>query len=232
MFVTLILVFSGQMSAAQQASAAAAKYKLSRITLPSGKKVVLRWNPCQKITYRVNLASMPASSRKQALSETKASLSRLGKSTGITFVYKGGTSIVPRTSNLSKLPAQIVVAFTRASKTDYPLGGATLGYGGYQYAWWSTAGGGYQAAITRGFVVLDTPDLVKLQPGLGKGQTQGNVIQHEMGHVVGLMHISDRSQLMYPTLFPSAPNGYASGDKAGLVRVGRKAGCIAVPTGL
>jgi hypothetical protein len=52
---------------------------------------------------------------------------------------------------------------------------------------------------------------------------------HEIGHVLGLGHTADRGQIMYPTLLRSGPRTYASGDRAGLVRLGRAAGCLEVP---
>lgn len=44
---------------------------------------------------------------------------------------------------------------------------------------------------------------------------------------MGLNHVSDPSLLMYPSMSPRAPAGFAAGDLAGLAKVGRKAGCIA-----
>lgn len=217
-------------SGAAQASSAASHYKLSKATLPNGAKKTLRWNPCTTITYKVNVAAVPSAWRAKALAETKTAFKKLHTATGITFKYSGTTTKVPKTTNLSKLPADITVAFTTPSKTDYDLSGNTLGQGGYQYAWWSKSSGGYGAAIVDGFVVLDTADMAGLKKGFGKGQTQGNVILHELGHVMGLRHVKDSTQQMYPTLKTSAPNGYAVGDRAGLKKVGRKAGCIAVPS--
>jgi hypothetical protein len=42
---------------------------------------------------------------------------------------------------------------------------------------------------------------------------------------VGLGHTSDKRQIMYPTLTKYA--SYGAGDRTGLRKVGRSAGCIA-----
>jgi hypothetical protein len=108
-----------------------------------------------------------------------------------------------------------------------------LGYGGYRFREWTvtTPGGPVSgAAIGRGWVVVDGSGLMRLRPGFAPGASRGNVFLHELAHTVGLTHVSARDQLMYGTLLPSAPNGFARGDLAGLAAAGRAKGCIAVPS--
>lgn len=52
---------------------------------------------------------------------------------------------------------------------------------------------------------------------------------HEIGHVVGLGHVDDPAQVMYPTLEESDGAGYAAGDQAGLRALGAAAGCLTNP---
>ena len=85
----------------------------------------------------------------------------------------------------------------------------------------------YRAGSNKEHRVLDTPDLVaQLKPGFGAGLRRGNLLLHELGHVVGLGHVSNAHLLMNPTMTSYTPNGYAAGDATGLAMVGRNAGCI------
>ena len=217
-------------AAPQAASGATATYKLSYGKLPNGSKPVLRWNPCQTaITYKVNLASVPSKYRTTFLNETKASVARLATATRMKFSYKGTTSEIPQPGSASKQSAEIIIAWTSPSRTRYYLYGSTAGQGGFTWAWSGVTSAGkttYRYAVRRGFVVLDTPQALKMKSGFGTGVRRTNLLMHELGHAVGLQHVSDTHQLMYPTLRSGTPSGYAAGDKAGLSRVGRNAGCL------
>jgi hypothetical protein len=85
----------------------------------------------------------------------------------------------------------------------------------------------YTAGITKGFVVIDTPDALRLlKPGFGPGLRRGNLLLHELAHAVGLGHVNNAKLAMNPSMSARSPNGYTPGDNAGLAKVGRKAGCI------
>jgi hypothetical protein len=213
------------------ADGAVATYKLSYASLPNGSKPVIRWNGCQAaITYKVNLASVPASLRTTILSETKGSVAKISKATGIAFSYKGSTTEVPKVGSMAKQTAEIIIAFTTTDKTSYALSGPTLGEGGYSYAWASRTVSGktsYYVAIRRGFVVIDTPQMLKQTAGgFGPGARRTNLLLHELGHAMGLQHVTDTRQQMYPSLRSTSPSGLAAGDLAGLAKVGRAAGCL------
>jgi hypothetical protein len=126
--------------------------------------------------------------------------------------------------------AELVIAYTTPAKTSYNLWGSTVGEGGLYYAWSSWTVGGrttYSVAARRGFVVIDTPQMLsQLSGGFGAGTRRSNLLMHELGHAVGLQHVTDTTQAMYPSLLSSAPNLGNWGDRAGLSRVGRPAGCI------
>lgn len=215
-------------------SAGSAGYAVQRVTLPDGRRVVVRFNPCQAaVTYKVNVAAVPSGSRASVLAEIRSGITRLSATTGIGYRYRGTTTEVPRTSSIDRQSAELVVAVSTSRSTDVGIGGSTVGMGGYHYwVWQSTSASGRLvagAAIGRSWVVLDRDGLARLRPGFGAGATRGNVILHELGHSVGLEHVTDRRQLMFPSLSSAAPNGYAAGDRAGLVALGRSAGCLAVP---
>lgn len=228
--------------AALTRTAGSSSFALEYAPVNSGRaKVLLRWNPCQTITYKVNVSAVPAARRAAVVQQLQAGVAKLSSalstSSGrVTFAYRGTTTEVPRTSTIDRQSAELIIAVTTPRSTDVKIGNGVLGYGGYTYwTWSSTSASGaktYGAAISRGWVVLDVTGFLRLRSGFGAGLTQGNVVLHELAHSMGLDHVRDARQIMYPTLTPSAPSGYGAGDRAGLAKLGRAAGCISVPAGM
>ncbi|MFN8126727.1 MAG: matrixin family metalloprotease [Candidatus Nanopelagicales bacterium] len=194
----------------------------------------LRWNPCQTaITYKVNTTyahhkgSTASEAATRALSEVRKAMGKVAAATGLPFQYAGTTSIIPTGTNWytkQNAGSEIVIAYAdqdaTRSRSSF-LGGTAWGQGGQVYAY-----EGSRLVVGRGFVVIDGDKTKRMDLGFGPGTHRGNIVLHELGHVVGLDHVSSRSQLMYPTLSDSSPDGYAWGDLAGLKRLGASAGCI------
>jgi len=110
-------------------------------------------------------------------------------------------------------------------------GGVVVGSGGYEsWQWGSTPG---TAAIVRGYVVINSAYNSKLRAGFGDGTVKatyrGELLLHELGHVMGLNHAQSSTQIMYPLLLARTRAAYGSGDLAGLARLGRATGCIPIP---
>ncbi len=207
-------------------------YSLARLVMTDGRSTFLRWNPCQQITYGINVSAVPAARRDAVRDQIRAAVRRLADATGLRYRYVPETPAVPRTENISAQKAELVIAVTSPEKTDFKIGSGMLGYGGYRYWEWSAGvgeRGTSSAAIARAWVVVDGDSLMRLRPGFGPGRTQGNVFLHELAHTVGVDHVNDPRQLANPDLLPSAPDGYAPGDRTALRRLGRTAGCIEVP---
>jgi hypothetical protein len=203
-------------------------YLLSQIKVLNGTGTeVMRWDPCgPAIRFRVNVRAVPGlRAKRRAIREVRASVRDLAGASGLRFAYAGTTREVPRSTTVRRQRTPLVVAFVRPGQTDYPLAGRTAGYGGVWGRYMLT--GLQHFRVTRGWVVIDQPQTRHMRKSLtARGVTRPNLIRHELGHAVGLEHVSDAKQLMYPTLHARGPHSYASGDRAGLRKLGPAAGCI------
>ncbi len=189
---------------------------------PNGS--VTRWNPCSgDIHVRVNAALGGPG----ADADTQAALLALGRATGLHLVYDGPTTYVPTTANSGSQPAAIVVAWappgTAAGSSDY-FGAGAIGEGGWRSSGTSIDGGRtWNWKVVQGFVVIDPAQPVT--PGFATGMNRGALLLHELGHVVGLGHTIDATQVMYGVLRPSSYASFGAGDLTGLKAVGATGGC-------
>ena len=217
-----------------------ATYSVNSVRLPNST-ISLRWNPCQaRVTYKINAsyAGTTAAARASAIADTREAFRRLENATGIHFVYTGTTVSVPSGSAWSEnmKSAEIVVAWVRPSGLTLlsrdANGNKVAATGGYAYKTWAYPGQPWKGVIGRGFVVVNQAQQSAFKTGFGTGVTRGNLLLHELGHVVGLNHTAATSQLMYPVIVSRTNSGYRGGDLTGLSLVGAHAGCVAVPAGM
>lgn len=175
-----------------------------------------RWDPCTVIRVRVNHDGAPS----DADNLVKTALEKLHDASGLTFSVVGSTSYVPFAGTGTREPdADLVIAWSDAAHVD-GLASSTVGLGGFSAT--MTVKG---PRATLGQVVLDTshPGMAN---GFVNGAATGTVLLHELGHAVGLSHVSDRTQVMYPSITSASRPAYQDGDRAGLAKVGAAAGCL------
>jgi hypothetical protein len=179
----------------------------------------LRWNPCAPVHWKADLRNAPAGT----LTPLKAAVANLSAKSGITFVYDGAASYIPQKGSTAQ-PSSLVVSFARPpgrpSASNYLTGGTNVGYGGFE-ATGVNENGKPVYQISKGFVVIDADRYPFLSTKIRNG-----VLEHELGHAVGLNHARFTSEIMYPTISNASPDNYSSGDLAGLRMLGRTAGCI------
>ena len=199
-----------------------------------------RYNPCEPIRYVVNLDGSPpdfTAALDQALAEVTAATGLAFQNEGTT-TEKAGLRLPGEESFFNFAPD------TKGFREQYM---STLGRPSYQpdrygkdrwapvlISWASfddfgqpfnflgigasdPRDAGTNPVYVSGTVVLnsDSPDR-DLKP----------TIMHELGHLVGLAHVSTRSELMSPTEEATA---WGPGDLEGLRRVGRTGGCLQTP---
>ena len=137
--------------------------------------------------------------------------------TGFGFVLDGHTTQGP----VDRVPllwaeqsSPVVVSWsTEAEEPD--LAGEVWGLASSDQAPSLHGGEAYRS----GQVVLDSTDLLpELDRRGGRARVRA-VVMHEVGHLLGLDHVEDRTQLMYEYSLPGV-DAYGAGDLAGLAALG------------
>jgi hypothetical protein len=161
-----------------------------------------RWNPCSTITWYFNQSSAPAG----ALPLLTEAFDYMGALTGLAFKY-GGTTYSPPNPTTA---GGIIVGWTALSGST---GQATS----------SSTATPKGPRITSAGIRFDA---AQKYATTWAHWGWGPVLLHEIAHALGLAHVGDKGQLMYPVHSAESPSGFAGGDLAGLYRVGAAPGCL------
>jgi hypothetical protein len=211
----------------------------NQLTVPPAPPVDGRWgaiahgadgpvvfDACRPIHYKIRVGPGPAGG--DAL--VGEALSRISAVTGLRFAFDGVTEAVPTsasfpspnaTVSLSEAFTPVVIGWAWRSETDLwaSEGADTLGVGGPRTIVFDNE----EKLSVSGFVLLSPSDT--LQAGFGPGLTVGNVLLHELGHLVGLDHVDAAGELMQARLDRNTPDGWGPGDLRGLWELGAQRGC-------
>lgn len=180
------------------------------------------YDPCRPVHYVLNPAGAPPGTEPLV----HAAVARIAEVTGLRFVHDGASDEVPAVDRPIHQPerygdrwAPVLIGWQ--SDLEQPaLAGDVVGQAGSAAV---SLGGGPRVYVT-GTVVLDAPQLAPaLERRDGRAVVEG-VVLHELGHLVGLAHVEDAGQLMYPAVQPGL-TALAPGDLTGLARLGAGA-CV------
>ncbi|SDP09692.1 Matrixin [Klenkia soli] len=165
------------------------------------------WDPCSPIGYVVNWDHAPDG----AVQLVAEAVDTVEAATGLTFTALGSTRLTPATTRATDaLPAGAEVLVAWAPAADDPLfrTGDVVG-------WARPVPVG--PVYGRGQVALDADWYADATPEQARA-----VLLHELGHLVGLDHVEDTSQLMSDRNVGTEE--YQQGDLEGLARLGPLAG--------
>ncbi|MGY1709090.1 matrixin family metalloprotease [Geodermatophilus sp. SYSU D00758] len=175
------------------------------------------YDPCRPVHYVVRPDNAPAGGE----AVVHEGFARLSEVTGLQFVFDGGTDESPSGDRVPFQPdrygdrwAPVLVSWrTEAEVPEFLTD--VVGLAGSAAV---SRPGGPEVFVT-GAVDLDAAafgHLLADEAGTARARA---IVLHELGHLVGLDHVTDPAQLMYP--MTSTALDYAPGDLAGLAELGR-----------
>jgi hypothetical protein len=175
----------------------------------------VRWDPCQPIHYVIS-GTEPFTGANQMLTQA---LTEAGTRSGLSFGYLGTSTEHPSPHRASYQPdrygrtwAPVLVAWTDQGAVP-SLSGNVIGLGGAAAA---VVRGNRR--LVSGLLYFDAPELSLVALRADGYAEMRTVMLHEIGHLLGLGHVEDRSQVMYPS--DGGQGDYGAGDLRGLALAG------------
>ena len=192
------------------------------IQYQTDKKTPVAYDPCQPIHFVIRPDGEPSGGNQIIMD----AISRVSQATGLQFIYDGATSETPSTQRDIFQPERygdhwVPVLFAWENVTENADFAANVeGQSGSAYV---SRGNGPRVYVT-GIVELNSEKLSNLLLAQDGIRLVRAVILHELGHLVGLAHVADQTQLMFPES-SYVVTDFQSGDLTGAAILGRGA-CV------
>ena len=189
------------------------------------KQSPVAYDPCRPIHYVTNQRTMPPRGDKMVADAIAA----ISAASGLVFKNDGATDEEPtenraafQRSRYGDRWAPVLISWSDPIRSP-DLNKDVIGQGGSMYLDTSETPFDRRSKVyITGMLVLDGPSFANLQP---KGDVTAEdvgraTILHELGHLVGLGHVEDPTQVMYPSSSYEVTS-LATGDLNGLAKLGR-----------
>jgi hypothetical protein len=182
---------------------------------PNDETRPVAWDPCRPIHYVVNPQGAPA----DGVALLQEAIASVWVATGLKFVNDGTTTETPDKQRAAYLPdrydperwAPVLVAWSNEAAFP-PLAGYVVGAGRPVPV---TDPMTNELVFVSGSLMLDT------EVTNADRATRKAIMLHELGHLIGLDHTADSSQLMFSEANEVAE--YQDGDRRGLALLGTQA---------
>ena len=179
-----------------------------------------RWESCRAVSWKFNGSRAPG----HGLDQVKEAVRRVHAATGIEFDYRGKTDHKANPYGDDIAGAAVVIGWRGARTFRRYVGSPqVVGLAGQRFvSGYRDADGPVYKTVQAGIILNASHDLKR---GFGTGTTWGEVLVHELGHVMGLDHTGADKQVMYFSTTGHNAN-LGAGDLNGLRRLGDTRGCL------
>ena len=180
------------------------------LNMQAGGEEPVGFSPCEPIHYVVNADNAPSDWEEQV----ESAIREVGDRTGLMFEYDGATDDRNFDDRLKSntRPEPVLIGWADEDEVG-DLADDVAGIGGP-----TMVSLGRLTAYVTGSVVLDSDTTDRLAQTRRGGELQVALLLHELGHLVGLDHVDDKGELMYPEGI-TRPT-YGPGDRQGLAELG------------
>jgi hypothetical protein len=222
---------------AQPVAADGPGYRFFR-SAASAKSPGAYWNPCEVIRYGIDFTYAQKAGLKKSWERDRwrSAVNEVATTMGVRFQYAGAIrSRSARTRPTSASNVDVIITFGNAKpggRYGYRrvLKGPVAGVAGVQ---WRASDRRNRRQVFGGYVVIDAKEIVRRtsdwqapfdpRPAeLRSPDVVRALYMHEFGHAVGLDHVRDKRQLMYPRLQADRPDTLGAGDRKGLRKLGKQ----------
>lgn len=181
---------------------------------PGDPSLPVTYSSCKPIRVEMNLSG--AQNQAEAKQGILQAMGEVSAASHLNLVYVGLTRRRPHwpdnTITVEGGAWPVLVAF--ADPVEVPdLAGSVDGVGGSSYLV------GSRRTYVTGQIALDKDSFNAILSRYDGADRAKGLVMHELGHVLGLDHVDDHSQLMYPS--GNRSNELGAGDRHGLTLLGQ-----------